>query len=92
MNDEKKKFKASIEKPSDISPRRKFIYTLLFVIGLPLSYPTVFPFGLVCSTILLFQKNKTLVRAGFFLVIIQFLVLILFGFIYAAPPIQPYAS
>ena len=92
MDSEQTKSEATIEPSKPFSQRRKFLCALIFIIGLPLSYPTVFPFGLACTSFLLFQKSKTAVWAGLFLVIVQFLLLVFFGFIYAIPPFQPYAS
>ncbi|MHA1688906.1 MAG: hypothetical protein ACTSYC_04690 [Promethearchaeota archaeon] len=51
------------------------LLALTFVMGIGLSYPTVLPFGLVCSTLLLFHENKKANIAGVLLVIIQLLSL-----------------
>ena len=92
MSNENIPLEELIEAPASLSQRRKFFCAIIFLIGMPLSYPTVFPFGLLCTSFLLFQKSKTIVRAGIFLVLIQLLALALFGFVYAIPPFQPYGS
>lgn len=65
--------------PVVLSQRRKVILALIFIIGIPLSYPTVFPFGLFCSAILLFQKNKKSNIAGFILIISQVIQILVLG-------------
>ena len=92
MNNEKIKIEKKVESHKPLTQRRKLICAIIFIIGLPLSYPTVFPFGIVCTGFLLFQKSKTIVRAGLLLVALQILVIIFFGFFYGITPIQPYAS
>ncbi len=68
-----------ISSPVVLSQRRKVILALIFIIGIPLSYPTVFPFGLICSAILLFQKNKKSNIAGFILIISQIIQILVLG-------------
>jgi len=53
------------------------LLALTFVMGIGLSYPTVLPFGLVCSALLLFHENKKANIAGILLIIVQLLSLYL---------------
>jgi thiol:disulfide interchange protein len=76
--------------PKKLSMKKKILLALIFVIGLPLSYPTIFPLGLICSSILLFQKNKKVLFAAFFLIFVQIVLLVYFGFFYAKIPHPPY--
>ncbi|MBD3230344.1 MAG: hypothetical protein GF329_19350 [Candidatus Lokiarchaeota archaeon] len=69
-----------------LSQRKKIILAIIFIIGLPLSYPTIFPLGLMCSGVLLFQKNKKVLLAAGFLIFVQILLLVYFGFFYNLTP------
>ncbi|TFF89374.1 MAG: hypothetical protein EU549_00890 [Promethearchaeota archaeon] len=69
-----------------LTQRKKILLALLFILGLPLSYPTIFPLGLVCSGILLFQKNKKVVLAAAFMIFVQIMLLIFFGIFYSLTP------
>ena len=60
-----------------ISQSKKFGLILVFIVGIALSYPTVLPLGLTCSAILLFQTNNKMYKLGYFLILIQ--ILIMFG-------------
>ena len=75
--------KSSIKfrKENEIKPltlKKKVILVFIFIIGLPLSFPTVLPAGLICATILLFQKNKKAVKLGYYLIILQALIIIFY--------------
>ncbi len=62
-----------------LSQRKKMILVVLFILGIALSYPTVLPFGISCSAILLLQKNKKASIMGLLLLIFQFLVILISG-------------
>jgi len=47
--------------------RKKIFLVIVFLIGIAFSYPTVLPFGAICSAILLFQRNKKANIAGLIL-------------------------
>jgi hypothetical protein len=56
----------TLKKP--LSQKKKVILALVFLIGFALSYPTILPFSLIFSAILLFQKNRKANIAGFILI------------------------
>ncbi|MHC1591662.1 MAG: hypothetical protein ACXQS8_06225 [Candidatus Helarchaeales archaeon] len=85
LDDEIKQEAEISPEPDTLSQRKKILFMILFIIGIPLAYPTVFPLGLVCSGILIFQKNKWALIAGILLSIIQVSLLIYFGFFYSGP-------
>ena len=60
-----------------ISQRKKVFLALVFLIGIALSYPTVLPFSIIFSAILLFQENKKATIAGFILVSYQIMWVLL---------------
>ena len=60
-----------------LSQRKKIFLALVFLIGISLSYPTVLPFGIIFSAILLFQKNRKATIAGFILVSYQIMWVLL---------------
>jgi len=51
-----------------LTQRKKIFLVIVFLIGIALSYPTVLPFGVICSAILLFQRNKKANIAAFVLI------------------------
>lgn len=61
-----------------LSQKKKVLLTFIFVLGIPLSYPTVMPLGIICASILLFQKNKKANLMGLFLILVQFISIIIF--------------
>ena len=60
-----------------LSQRKKIFLALVFLIGMALSYPTVLPFGIIFSAILLFQGNRKATIAGFILVSYQIMWVLL---------------
>ncbi|MHA1149222.1 MAG: hypothetical protein ACTSR8_13365 [Promethearchaeota archaeon] len=70
--------KLEIPTEGGLSQRKKAILLITFIIGIPLSYPTIFPLGLICLAILLFQKNKKINLLALVLILIQILILIVF--------------
>jgi thiol:disulfide interchange protein len=60
-----------------LSQRKKVLLALVFLIGIALSYPTVLPFSIIFSGILLFQENKKATIAGFILVSYQIIWVLL---------------
>ncbi len=60
-----------------LSQRKKVFLALIFLIGIALSYPTVLPFSILFSAILLFQKNRKAIIAGFILVSYQIMWVLL---------------
>jgi hypothetical protein len=71
----------------ELSSRKKAGLIIVFLLGLPLSYPTIFPLGLLCSAVLLLQKKKKFSLLGLVLIGVQFLYLLYFGFSYAQQPV-----
>ena len=70
--------KSEIELPSQpLSQNRKIFLALVFVMGLALSYPTVLPFSIVFSAILLFQENRKATIAGIILIAYQIMWVLL---------------
>ena len=67
---------------------KRIIYTIIFIIGIPLSYPTVFPLGLICTGILLFQNDKKISYSAIFLIIIQIFILFYFGLFFIITPVR----
>jgi len=61
-----------------LSQKKKVVLTFIFMLGIPLSYPTVMPLGIICASILLFQKNKKASLMGLFLIFVQFLSVLVF--------------
>lgn len=74
-------------KGDELSPSKKAGLIIVFLLGLPLSYPTIFPLGLLCSAVLLLQKKKKFSLLGLVLIGVQFLYLLYFGFSYAQQPV-----
>jgi len=60
-----------------LSQRKKIFLALIFLIGIALSYPTVLPFSIIFSAILLFQENRKAIIAGFILVSYQIMWVLL---------------
>lgn len=60
-----------------LSQRKKVFLALVFLIGIALSYPTVLPFSIVFSGILLFQENKKATIAGLILISYQIMWVLL---------------
>ena len=60
-----------------LSQNKKIFLALVFLIGIALSYPTVLPFSIVFSAILLFQENRKATIAGFILVSYQIMWVLL---------------
>ena len=60
-----------------LSQRKKVFLALVFLIGLALSYPTILPFSIVFSAILLFQENKKATIAGLILISYQIMWVLL---------------
>ena len=60
-----------------LSQNRKIFLALVFVMGLALSYPTVLPFSIVFSAILLFQENRKATIAGIILISYQIMWVLL---------------
>ena len=60
-----------------LSQRKKIFLALVFLIGIALSYPTVLPFSIIFSAILLFQENRKATIAGFILVSYQIMWVLL---------------
>lgn len=58
-----------------LTPKKRVIMALVFLVGLPLSYPTLLPLGLICSSVLLLQKHRKLSLMGLFLILSQFTAL-----------------
>jgi hypothetical protein len=74
-------------KERDLSSRKKAALIIIFLLGLPLSYPTIFPLGLLCSGTLFLQNDKKFSLLGLILIVVQLLYLLYFGFSYAQQPI-----
>jgi len=72
--------KEKVIKP--LSQKRKALLLLVFIIGLPLSFPTVLPAGIICAAILLFQENKKAVILGYILVLLQALIIFFYFYLY----------
>ena len=70
--------KPNIIAEQGFSQRKKAALLAIFILGIPLSYPTIFPLGLICTAILLFQKHKKINLLGLVLVLVQILSLMLF--------------
>ncbi len=60
-----------------LSQRKKVFLALVFLIGIALSWPTVLPFSIIFSAILLFQENRKATIAGFILVSYQIMWVLL---------------
>ena len=60
-----------------LSQRKKVFLALVFLIGIALSYPTVLPFSIIFSAILLFQENKKATIAGLILISYQIMWVLL---------------
>ena len=69
------KSKRTQKKP--LSQNKKIFLALVFLIGVALSYPTVLPFSIIFSAILLFQENRKATIAGFILVSYQIMWVLL---------------
>ena len=92
MNEKKNKINQEEIKKSGnkkLSQRKKILLMFIFIIGIPLSYPTIFPLGLICTSILLFQKNQRVNYVAIFLIIMQIIILLYFGFVYTKVPFIP---
>ena len=77
-NSSKTSPKSETELPSQpLSQNRKIFLALVFVMGLALSYPTVLPFSIVFSAILLFQENRKATIAGIILIAYQIMWVLL---------------
>ena len=61
-----------------LSQRRKIALFITFCAGLELSYPTTLPLGLICASILIFQKNKKANLLGYLLILFQVLAIFVF--------------
>ena len=60
-----------------LSQNKKVFLALVFLMGVALSYPTVLPFSIIFSAILLFQENRKATIAGFILVSYQIMWVLL---------------
>jgi hypothetical protein len=61
-----------------LSQKRRVALFIIFCAGIELSYPTILPLGLICASILLFQKNKKANLLGYFLLLVQVLSIYIF--------------
>ncbi|MGQ4875335.1 MAG: hypothetical protein ACP6IY_14820 [Promethearchaeia archaeon] len=73
------KIENKIPETTNLSLKKKITISIIFIIGIILSYPTILPLGIICAGILLFQKNKKANILGVLLLIIQ--IFLLLGFL-----------
>jgi len=62
------------------SNKKKIIYLTIFILGISFSSQVLMPIGIICSSILLFQKKRKVVLLGLILIFIQFFILAFFAF------------
>lgn len=62
------------------SHKKKILYLTIFVLGISFSAPVLMPIGIICTSILLFQKNRKVILLGLILIFIQFFILAFFAF------------
>ena len=62
------------------SNKRKIIYLAIFILGISFSSPVLMPIGIICASILLFQKNRKVILLGLITIFIQFFILAFFAF------------
>lgn len=62
------------------SKKKKIYYLTIFILGIAFSTPVLMPIGIICASILLFQKNKKVVLLGLIIIFIQFFILAHFAY------------
>jgi hypothetical protein len=62
------------------SHKKKIIYLAIFILGISFSSPVLMPIGIICASILLFQKNRKVILLGLITIFIQFFILAFFAY------------